>query len=129
MKPKFRAWDKENKKMLEVSQWCIGGAVYVIDGPDLPDRRIEVLDHELMQSTGLLDKNCKEVWEGDAVKLTSEDKTPVVVTWLEGAFRVEHKDYLEFMKYNRLGAWVVVDIDRPHMTVVGNIYESPELLT
>lgn len=80
-----------------------------------PDR------YELMQYTGLLDKNGKEIFEGDILmnkgkKLFSYK--PLVVEFFNGAFEAKLNDNT----YYRLN----------HCThnseVIGNIYENPELL-
>lgn len=82
----------------------------------------------LMQSTGLKDKNGKEIFEGDIVKFSDCDDdahvTPVVWNKNYACFGVSFSgkypisfDYLEEF-YTELK-----DIE-----VVGNIYENPKLL-
>ncbi len=87
----------------------------------------EILENEknmVMQFTGLLDKNKKEIFEGDICKIPkqwwhpredkAEKKYQYVIKFEDGAFG----------KFNE-GDWSVSKDDHE---VIGNIYENPELL-
>jgi len=84
----------------------------------------------IMQFTGLLDKNGKEVYEFDIVK------TPVscsVVEFDKGIFGLNH-DYGTDRK-TMLGSWgsecnlrVLHDGYNREVEVIGNIFETPELI-
>ena len=81
------------------------------------------------QFIGLLDKNGKEIYEGDIVNLKSQYETdePIdtnsKVEYSDGSFRLDfhamilNRTVLEYSKSN----WLI--------EVIGNIYENPELLT
>lgn len=121
MIPKFRAWLKKEQKMdnyidhiswLEDELYCIGdGITYMVLAEDLV----------LMQSTGLKDKNGKEIFEGDIVKMAkdvySEPTYYEVVRHRGGAYRLESKQH-------GCELW----LRHTDCEVVGNIYENRELL-
>lgn len=132
MKPKFRAWDIHKKKMFTNDQLIIwDGNVYANDNFKLNVDNLKgwnIDEKHLMQSTGLKDKNGKEIFDGDIVKFSDCDDdvyvTPVVWDKNYACFGVSFSggypisfDYLEEF-YTELK-----DIE-----VVGNIYENKELL-
>ncbi len=109
---KFRAWDKKYKKMY------YGDIRIALAFPDK--------DIEIMQYTGLLDKNGKEIYEGDIVKFIVEidyDKQIYeMVNWLV-RWSVEDA-YFEVVYQDETGM-----LDAAcNMEIVGNIYENPELV-
>ena len=68
----------------------------------------------LMQFTGLLDKNGKEIYEGDVIK---EKHCTSYVIFEEGRFQLHQNS----------GNYVVQNTQ--YYEIIGNIYENPELLT
>lgn len=153
MIPKFRAWDKLDNEMYLAEQInfyrgefeSIGGGITFLREAD---------KIELMQSTGIKDKNGQEIFEGDIVEFEDE------VWYTDGGF-YENKDeaYDSVQTNNRVviiydgfewdldnfwkgtndcsSAWMSIFED--HMqsfkyflqneaSVIGNIYENPELL-
>ncbi len=89
------------------------------DGRDLDNFVFEEI--ELMQSTGLFDKNGKEIFEGDIVKMSkdvySEPTYYEVVRHRGGAYRLESKQH-------GCELW----LRHTDCEVVGNVYENRELL-
>nr|DAT60264.1 MAG TPA: YopX protein [Caudoviricetes sp.] len=140
MIPKFRAWLKKEQKMdnyidhiswLEDELYCIGdGITYMVSAEDLV----------LMQSTGLVDKNGKEIFEGDVLEIQG---IKMIVKF--GSYK-----YLETSKNNGhilgilhdgLGFYVecinVADPDNispfepetlKNSQIIGNIYKNREFL-
>lgn len=120
MIPKFRAWDKTTSKLHVVNGiYCDNKKIHYID-----DKRVRFVGFDnviIMQSTGLKDKNGKEIFEGDIVKMSKD--VSVDTTYYEvvrrrcGAYSLESKQH-------------ACDLLIRHTIceIIGNIYENPELL-
>ena len=122
MIPKFRAWHNELGRMMSISDMWFNvdslGEIGLND-PVMNDH-ISVYPDEivLMQSTGLKDKNGKEIFEGDVVSIDTDEFDLLFVKYESGIYWlmddeecVEHlSDYYKYV------------------SIVGNIYENPELL-
>ena len=125
MIPKFRAWDKLNNEMYVVEQINFNRGEFESIGYGITFLR-EAGKVELMQSTGLKDKNGKEIFEGDVLAIeTDEGVTNLKVFWDEkhALFMFESKKYNE----KDLLAELVEDNIYP-FEIIGNIYENPEFL-
>jgi len=119
-KNKFAFWHKKRKEMWSVESinWQTkevsnGGDVASLD------------DGDLLQFTGLLDKNGKEIFENDIVCWTFDEKTKKEIVFHEGCFghfnfMGINNEYPEFIPIHKKRAG--------YMIVCGNIYENPELL-
>ena len=125
MIPKFRAWLKEEKRMTDVHEMTfMDGEVYLIS--DVTGF-YAYEEFKLMQSTGLKDKNGKEIYEGDIVKYKAGCNTfTEEVTYDKNfaGFGVRDANANIIFTFGELAE----DIDLHSLEVVGNIWEDPELL-
>ena len=129
MIPKFRAYDGSLNHMYQPDEVMVGdGNIWIIDEDSVAGEWIVNNDLELMQSTGLKDKNGKEIFEGDVVqyqntKVPTADSKGVVKyfdNWAMFGIDIEHNEPRALF-FNGLADHISLD-------VVGNIYENPELL-
>lgn len=115
---KFRAWDKKNEMMfIDIQK----GITFEDESHYKFNDFLE--DNErwiIMQYTGLKDKNGKEIYEGDIVRVDWNDKRykvhNVAVVW--------NKKNLCF----EIEGGCLTD-DSNHFEVIGNINENPELIS
>lgn len=125
MTPKFRAWHKTWEEMCKVKRIRFNDeenitTVFVVGKTSGSNAYLK--DVELMQSTGLKDKNGKEVFVGDIIKCTRGCLHEVYIekeyggTYFGGMPAVYLKDLREGY------AWT------EHEEIIGNIYENLELL-
>ena len=84
---------------------------------------LDFLDIELMQSTGLKDKNGVEIFEGDLVE--HEDNINGHWETFEACEVVYDKDCAQFCFKDDAGNFLT---DYRNLNVIGNIYENPDLL-
>ena len=126
MIPKFRAWDRHNKKMFTNEELIIwDDNVYANDRRKLSVDKLKgwsISDKFLMQSTGLKDKNGTEIFEGDALKNNDYPNQTFICkhSRLQASFQVESLNGLL-----TLSLWKDEERD---WQVLGNIYENPELV-
>ncbi|BDS78928.1 TPA: YopX family protein [Streptococcus pneumoniae] len=142
MTPRYRAWIKTEKRMVfsddilaidYENKEIVTQQVYFESGLAV-ERDIYCYDFddiELMQSTGLKDKNGKEIFEGDIVRTTRFLGRADEI----GGFYEYEKDYVGVVKVLE-GSWVIdtgsvavrlwSEIDESE--VLGNIYENLEFL-
>ena len=121
---KFRAWDTTNKEMFK-DTFAIteSGQVVVVDQSSVfvsPDY-VFVDNLVIMQSTGLFDKNGKEIFEGDIVQFFDSLYT-VFYDREEGSYRLKPHDE----------RWVIDYMSNftseESFEIIGNIYENKEQL-
>lgn len=129
---KFRVWDKETKHM-----HICGEDVHDTINFEIETNRAyyynlqngcgslrEDSDYVLMQYTGLKDKNGKEIYEGDIIKICAEGLGG------EAIGKIVYDEYdLAFVLKNEVEElseclWYA----EQQLEVIGNIYDNPELL-
>ena len=122
MTPKFRAYDSGSlSRMYQPDEVMVGnGDIWIIDEDSVAGEWIVNNDIHLMQSTGIFDRNEKEIFEGDI--LGTKDGL------LNGV--VEYRSDLgmwtnSLIRYNNFERLCTVANSRE---IIGNIYENPELL-
>lgn len=113
---KFRAWNKKDKVMVDVAAINFGpsGLWSLIEDADDAELQLED-NYELMQYTGLKDKNGREIYEGDIVKNEYGKVMEVQYDPRSAAFGVG--DYY----FGTIGSGKTLE-------VIGNIFDNPELL-
>ncbi|WP_283718799.1 YopX family protein [Clostridium perfringens] len=135
---KFKIWDKEQKRFLEIN-WegedtrhtkgkaniCYSDRVYVtLSGYVNEDGWPYEVDADILQYTGLKDKNGKEIYEGDILINTNKSKLNL---------GIENQKYL--IVYRALGFDLkplfkgrALKFNYTDLELIGNIYENQELL-
>jgi len=123
---KFRAYDKRQDMMIPSDQMMrlelnksgiewVDCWVITPDNEGDPEQGLHQInkeDLELMQYTGCKDKNKKEIYEGDIIKLPLDSLNPEEVKTVE---------------FNEQGFWSYFTAYE-YGEVLGNKYENPELL-
>lgn len=116
---KFRAWDKENKKMLYEIPLATVNFYSSLE---------EFFKHtELMQYIGLKDKNGKEIYEGDVLLgrfILDEVEDHIFLSLTEDEKRTQSKIFVVDDMFYPYTNQIPEDLE-----VIGNIYENPNLLS
>lgn len=130
MIPRFRAWDGGSLcRMYSPEEVMVGnGDIWIIDEDDVAGEWIVNNDLVLMQSTGLTDKNGKEIFEGDIIAINLEGiETPITAK----VFQNRKIGILMFHAFEDNEDVPMVELlegDSVEFAIIGNIWENPELL-
>lgn len=141
---KFRVWDKKEKKIYNITEGSAFGIDYevgiwkngwelcsisvkgkvVVCGQQeaMGNAQMQRDDGELMQYTGLKDKNGKEIYEGDILQDIGNHEFRYEVLWglYEWRMALNGKMQTSILRHS--------DQSHYEFEVIGNIYENPELL-
>ena len=136
MIPRFRAWNKATKEMygaddiiainFEEKEICVQ-TIYFEQG--LPDSRdLDYYDFDdivLMQSTGMRDKNDREIFEGDILKVTNLSSWLEVVSFNSNKAMFVSKETKR--KIEETPLYDLFNTDIFEVEIIGNIHTNPEL--
>ena len=152
MIPKFRAWHNELGRMMSISDMWFNvdslGEIGLNDAVMNDYITVSPDDIKLMQSTGLKDKNGKEIFEGDVLKFNDEWAEYCYEGYVDGSVEdinfvevVRGEACFEFGKTKYPESSLFIRMEDEHLTfaelikskdfefeILGNIYENPELL-
>lgn len=125
MIPKFRAYDSSSyKRMYQPDEVMVGnGDIWIIDEDSCDNEWIVNNDLHIMQSTGLHDKNGKEIFEGDILDYNGRK---VIVKW-HGSYASFIYEFVDELQ-NRKTEWKPLYLSYYHFKIIGNVYQNPELL-
>ena len=114
---KFRAWDRYEEGMAKHDSIYFGQ----MDHDDTLGSLLICLQerYELMQYTGLKDKNGVEIYEGD-----------VLSGWIDSHWHSGEDKFVEVVKYDDKTAsynFPAIEVRYGDLEVIGNIYENKQL--
>ena len=128
---KFRVWDNFRKKFakqITTFKFDRCGNINLVVYLDRANKTKEITeqekiytnDFELMQYTGVKDKNGKEIYEGDIVKIDDE---VYEIKWVgAGLSAVKGERRFDWWKFAKIDGGSYIP------EIIGNVYENPELL-
>ena len=125
---KFRAWDKETQTMLDVSLIDFKKSVLIGEHWEFGETNFINFDEiELMQSTGLFDKEGTEVFEGDIIAIEVEEiETPINAKIFQNN-KIGVLMFHVFEDNEDVPMVELLEDNSVAFAVIGNIYENPEL--
>lgn len=108
---KFRVYDLDNKKMSDVFD-ITQNPKYWID---------KIVDGDIMQFTGLIDSEGKEIYEKDFVLVINYGRNNRSYSWLGVVKRINNYFVIESETKERILYQVA---DNQRIRVIGNVYEN-----
>ena len=100
------------------------------------NKRFEIMegtyDFELMQCTGLKDKNGKLIYEGDVIECDHYEDLYAVIYLTEGHFSggfcLKNLKTSQTSNFHQFNIWMPSDEPKNWDKIIGNIYENADLL-
>lgn len=148
MIPRYRAWDIEFKEMVQVDALVFDEQIIKATYKNGNVVKEDLKNYVLMQSTGLKDKNGKEIYEGDILKFNDEWDEYCYEGYVDGVS--EGVNYVEIEKETTcfgFGKTKIPEsslfnlVNDEHLTfkelitdtsfefeIIGNIHTNPELV-
>lgn len=127
MIPKFRAWHNELGRMMSIkNMWFQDSRIEELELNDavMNDHITAYPDEiELMQSSGLKDKNGQEIFEGDVVDYKGRK---AIIKW-NGSYASFIYRFVDELK-KRVSEWHPLFLAYYYVEIIGNIYENQEIL-
>lgn len=147
MIPRYRAWLKEDKEMIDVDEIHFNNGELDFIG-DAITWMCKSNDCVLMQSTGLTDKNGKEIFEGDILKFNDEwdeycyegyvDGVSEGINFVEiekdttcfgfGKTKIPESSLFNLVNDEHLTFKELITDTSFEFEIIGNIHTNPELL-
>ena len=105
---------------IEIHEKCI-------DPPDIL-KITEIAPETICQFTGICDKNGKRIWENDIVHRAYHSEDDCIIVWNDGrfCFKTIHGQYNQDPMTLLSICFVQNTVER--LTVIGNIFDNPELM-
>lgn len=130
MIPKFRAWHNELGRMMlvktmfffanELEELELNDSIMNDNIPVYPD------EIDLMQSTGLVDKNGKEIFEGDVIAIEVDDTETPINARISQNSKIGVLMFHVFEDNEDVPMVESLEDNSVAFEIIGNIYENPE---
>lgn len=125
MIPRYRAWDIKFKEMVQVDALVFDEQVIKATYKNGNVVKDDLKNYVLMQSTDLRDKNEREIFEGDIVKVTNLSSWLEVVSFNENKAMFVSKETKR--KIEETPLYDLFNTDIFEVEIIGNIHTNPEL--
>lgn len=122
---KFRVWDAVNKKMIVLNNHASSDTLFMtLDGHFFKDGVKQ--DYIPLQFTGLLDKNGKEIYDGDILFYRGEERN-ISIRWDESGANWQFDEHGIYDDGVGRGNWDFKIGIAKDCKIIGNVYEHPHL--